>query len=100
MSEKVYIWLLKLYPAAFRAEYSAAALQLFRDRLHAERGLLARCRLWFDLIADLAVSIPREYGRGGRQADPHTGGYRLSEEAIAAMMNGWKMSRLTVMLYF
>lgn len=99
MFEKIYIWLLKLYPAAFRAEYRAAALQLFRDRFHAERGLLARCRLWFDLIVDLAVSIPREYGRRGRLAGPQAGGYRLSEEAIAAMMDRWK-SRLTVMLYF
>ena len=63
MSEKVYIWILKLYPATFRAEYGADALQLFLDRLHAERGgFRARCRLWFDVIVDLAVSIPREYG--------------------------------------
>ncbi len=100
MSEKLYTWLLKLYPAAFRAEYGAAALQLFRDRFHAERGLLARRRLWFDLIVDLVVSIPREYGRGERRAEPQPGGHRLPEEAIAAMMNGWKMSRLTVMFYF
>jgi hypothetical protein len=99
MSEKIYIWLLKLYPAAFREEYGVAAVQLFRDRLLAERGVLARCRLWFDLIVDLAVSIPREYGRRGRHIEPQPGVYRFSEEAIAARMNAWK-SRLTVMLYF
>jgi hypothetical protein len=99
MSEKIYIWFLRLYPAAFRAEYGAEALQLFRDRLDAERGFCARCRLWFDLIIDLAVSVPREYGRRRRGAQTHPGEYRLSEEAIAAMMHGWK-SRLTVMLYF
>jgi hypothetical protein len=99
MSEKIYIWLLTLYPAAFRDEYGVAALQLFRDRLHAERGVLARCRLCFDMIVDLAVSIPREYGRPGRHSEPQPGLYRFSEEAIAARMNSWK-SRLTVMLYF
>jgi hypothetical protein len=28
------------------------------------------------------------------------GGYRLSEEAVAPMMTDWRMSRLTLMLYF
>lgn len=100
MSERIYIWLLKLYPAAFREEFSAAALQLFLDRLRAERGVFARCRLWFDVIVDLAVSIPREYRRRGWQTEPQPGGYRLSEEAVAAMMTDWRMSRLSLMLYF
>jgi hypothetical protein len=100
MSEKTYIWLLKLYPAAFREEFSAAALQLFLDRLRAERGVFGRCRLWFDVIVDLAVSIPREYRRRGWQTEPQPGVYRLSEEAVAAMMTDWRMSRLNMMLYF
>ena len=63
MSEKLYSWLLRLYPAHFREEYGEEALELFRDRLRDERGFAARLRLWADLLGDLAVSLPREYGR-------------------------------------
>jgi hypothetical protein len=100
MSEKIYAWLLRLYPATFRSEYHAAALQLFRDRARAEHGFFARCRLWLDVIVDLAVSIPVEYRRRVRPAKPQPGIFRLSEEDVAAMMNGWRMSRTTLMLYF
>jgi hypothetical protein len=37
------------------------AIQLFRDRSREERGLLPAMRLWADLLADLIVSLPREY---------------------------------------
>ena len=88
MSEKLYGWLLKLYPARFRAEYGTAVMQLFRDRLRDERGIFGRFRLWLDVIADLAISIPREHWRPN-PAQSTVGGYRLSEEAVAAM---WKRS--------
>lgn len=61
MSEKIYSWLLRLYPASFREKYGDEALQLFRDRARDERGFVARLRLWLDLAADLAISVPREY---------------------------------------
>ena len=61
MSEKVYAWLLRLYPASFRERYGEEALQLFRDRARDEKGLVRRLRLWLDLVADLAISVPREY---------------------------------------
>lgn len=82
MSETIYRWLLKLYPKRFREEYGAAAMQLFRDRLREERGVLGRLRFWVDVIADLAVSIPREHRR--RQGE--AGAYRLSEEAVAELV--------------
>ena len=63
MSEKLYSWLLRLYPARFREAYGEEALQLFRDRLHDEPGLLLRLRLWLDLISDFALSLPRQYRR-------------------------------------
>jgi hypothetical protein len=44
MSEKIYSWLFKLYPARFRQDYGASAMQLFRDRLKAERSIFQRCR--------------------------------------------------------
>ena len=63
MSEKVYAWLLRLYPPSFREAFGDDALQLYRDRARDEPGFLSSVRLWLDLLADLAVSIPREYAR-------------------------------------
>jgi hypothetical protein len=66
MSEKVYALLLRLYPADFLREYGEDALQLFRDRYQDETGFFVRLRLWWDLLSDLAVSVPGEYsGREG-----------------------------------
>ena len=61
MSEKLYVLLLRLYPSHFREAYGDEALQLLRDRVREERGLAPRLRLWWDLMADLAISLPREY---------------------------------------
>ena len=61
MSEKIYSWFLQLYPSRFRETYGEEALQLFRDRARDEKGLLPRLRLWLDLLADLIISVPREY---------------------------------------
>jgi hypothetical protein len=61
MSEKIYAWLLRLYPSSFQRAYGEEALQLFRDRARDERGFLSSLRLWLDLLGDLAVSLPREY---------------------------------------
>jgi hypothetical protein len=68
MSEKFYALLLRLYPAQFRARYGEESLQLLRDRLRDEPGLFARLRLWFDLLTDTAVSLPRTH----RLAQPAT----------------------------
>jgi hypothetical protein len=61
MSEKIYVWLLRLYPSNFQKAYGEEALQLFRDRAREERGFLSGLRLWLDLLGDLAISLPREY---------------------------------------
>ena len=61
MSERLYAWLLRLYPSRFRKAYGEEALQLFRDRCRDEQGFLPRLRLWLDLLGDLALSLPREY---------------------------------------
>ena len=61
MSEKIYAFLLRLFPSQFRETYGEEALQLFRDRARDETGLSSRVRLWFDLLADLVISVPREY---------------------------------------
>ena len=61
MSEKIFAWLLRLYPSRFRETYGDEILQLFRDRAREETGLVPRLRLWLNLLADFAISIPREY---------------------------------------
>ena len=61
MSEKIYAWFLRLYPSRFRDVYGEEVLQLFRDRARDEKGFFAQLRLWLDLLADLAISVPREY---------------------------------------
>jgi hypothetical protein len=61
MSEKIYTWLLRLYPSQFREAYGEEALQLFRDRMRDEKEFFARLRLWLDLLADLAISVPHQY---------------------------------------
>jgi len=62
MSEKMYALLLRLYPSHFRDAYGDEALQLFRDRARDEKGFFPTLWLWLDLLADLAISVPREYG--------------------------------------
>ncbi len=66
MSEKIYALLLRLYPSHFRAAFGDEAMQLVRDRVRDEQGPLAKLRLWMDLAADLAISLPRAH----RRADP------------------------------
>jgi hypothetical protein len=60
-SERMYGYLLRLYPSQFREKYGDEALQLFRSRSYEEKGFRARFRLWFDLLFDFGVSLPREY---------------------------------------
>jgi hypothetical protein len=52
--------LLGLYPSQFREAYGDEAIQLFRNRLRDEPGFLSRGRLWWDLLFDVVVSLPRE----------------------------------------
>ena len=61
MSEKIYSFLLRLYPARFRRQYGPEALQLFQDRLRDERGLLRKGRLWIDLLFDFTSGLPLAY---------------------------------------
>src|ERR1700756_2021813 len=85
MSEKIYGWLLKLYPASFREVYGAAAQQLFRDRLRAEHGVLPRLRFWVDVIRDLCISRPGEHWRPKAIAPAGDGSFRIPKEAVEAL---------------
>lgn len=105
MSEKLYARLLKLFPKRFRDVYGEDALQLFRDRARDEAGLVRAMRLWLDLFADLAVSVPREYFYAEPEllaARQHSGGvpsfYVLGAEAPrpGALVFGTLLSVLAV----
>ena len=88
MSEKIYAWLLRLYPSRFRERYGNEAVQLFRDRARNEKGLLLKLRLWLDLLFDLAISVPRAHrslkpaliGNSGSQLADGIPSFRLLEE--------------------
>jgi hypothetical protein len=67
MSEKIYAWLLRLYPSRFRENYGEEARQLVRDRCRDEQGFLPRLRLWLDVLSDLALSLPQEYFHARRE---------------------------------
>jgi Peptidase family S41 len=79
MSDKIFRLLLHLYPLRFRQEYGNEALQVLRDRSRDEIGWWPSIRLWFDLLADLVISLPRQYGHtrpelAGASAKPCIGG--------------------------
>jgi len=61
MSEQLFAFLLRLYPDAFREKYRDEALQLYRDRLRDETGMLPRTRLYVDLLADAAIGLPQAW---------------------------------------
>ena len=63
MSERIYACLLSFYPAHFREAFGDEAMQLFRDRARDERGPLRKLRLWMDIAADLASSLPRAHSQ-------------------------------------
>ena len=86
MSEKIFRWVLRFYPRRFRCEYGDAMWQLFHDRLRAEAGIPGRARLWLDLLLDTVVAVPREHRRPPQLAVSGSGGYRLSEQAVAEMV--------------
>src|SRR3979411_2864221 len=87
MSEKIFECLLRLYPRRFRNQYAEAMRQVFRDRLGAETGVAGRVRLWMDLAVDFAVSVPREYRRRPQLTTVESGGYRMTEEALTAIVS-------------
>lgn len=74
MSEKLYALLLRLYPSRFRGRYAAEAMQVFRDRIRDERGVLKRARLWLDLLVDVSISVPREHHRPPSPPAPSVSG--------------------------
>jgi hypothetical protein len=61
MSEEIFAFLLRLYPAAFREKYRDEAVQLYRDRLRDESGAFLRARLYLDMLVDAASGLPQAW---------------------------------------
>ncbi|HEV2689074.1 MAG TPA: ABC transporter permease, partial [Bryobacteraceae bacterium] len=57
ISERLYRALLVCYPAEFRQEYGPEMVELFSFRARQENRFL----LWLQLLADIAVTAPREH---------------------------------------
>lgn len=62
ISERVYRWLLRLYPRDFREEYGYEMSSMFRARA-ADRSL----GLWFQVLGDLVVHAPREHWSSAKE---------------------------------
>lgn len=61
ISERIYGWLLRLYPSAFREKYREEALQLYRDRVRDETGVYLKARLYCDLLLDALNGLPQAW---------------------------------------
>ncbi len=68
--ERVYRWLLRLYPATFRERFSDELVQLFGDQLRDARASAGRsgaaARTWIRTLADLGVTAASEHARRSR----------------------------------
>jgi putative ABC transport system permease protein len=69
---KFYRWLLYLYPARFREEYSGPLEQQFLDEYRESRTVGERCAIWLNALRDLAWSIPVELAHELRQDLVHS----------------------------
>jgi putative ABC transport system permease protein len=64
---RAYRWLLRLYPASFRAEYGDELSAVFEERRREASGLVAHVGLWIGAIADTAPNAVRVHADIARQ---------------------------------
>ncbi|MBZ2187073.1 MAG: hypothetical protein K7J46_20385 [Bryobacter sp.] len=84
MSERVFSYLLRLYPRRFRDEYGASMRLVFQDRLRSEARISGRTVLWIAFVVDVLKSAVKEHLRPA--PFPHTAHFTLSEDAVADMV--------------
>lgn len=60
-SERIYRALLLAYPERTRLILGEDMVQLFRDRMRDAGSPLERANIWFEVIADIAVTAPGEH---------------------------------------
>ena len=61
LSERIYRWLLLLYPREHRREYGELMVQLFRDRMRRDGNGFRRLAVWLHLTVDLAGAAFEEH---------------------------------------
>lgn len=80
MSDRLFRWILRLYPADFRAAYGESMLQLFRDQLRDAPGWAGRARIWLRLLSETPGAAMAEHHRPPEPPQGYTvpaAGYRL-----------------------
>ncbi len=63
-SQRLYRWLLRLYPQSYRTDYEAEMFHLFTDQCreaYKRMGKLGVLSLWLRTLADVGVSVVREH---------------------------------------
>jgi putative ABC transport system permease protein len=80
IAERVYRWLLHVYPRDFRDEYGGEMSMLFRARAEQEP-----IRLWIQVIGDLLFHAPREHWSMAKQDVRYACRSWLRTPAIPAM---------------
>lgn len=63
-SQRLYHWLLRLYPQTYRTNYETEMFNLFTDQCREacrEQGKLGILSLWLHILADTGVSVAREH---------------------------------------
>ncbi len=91
-SLKVYRWLLKLYPAAFREEYAGQLEREFRDELGEAGSARDVAGLWARLLPDLAISVPAQFAREILQDSRHA----LRQWARRPLHTGFAIAALAI----
>jgi hypothetical protein len=67
--ERVYGWLLRLYPAEFRARFAGEMVQLFSDQIRDARSRASAAgltRTWLRTLSDLVMTAASEHARRDR----------------------------------
>ena len=64
LSERVYRWLLVVYPREHRREYGELMVQLFRDRMRRDGGGFRGLVVWMQMIFDLVGAAFKEHKEG------------------------------------
>lgn len=105
---RLYHFLLRLYPVAFREEYASAIERDVREELAQARSGLTVVWLWLQLLFDLALSLPAqlaiEMGRDGRHSlrqwakHPWHAGFAVAALSVAIGANAGVFSVLNALL--
>ena len=61
LGTRVFRRLIRLYPETFQARFEDEMMEFYRDRRSEHPGITGAIRLWFHLLGDAAVSVPRQH---------------------------------------